>query len=106
MNIFPRRKLTSHLNSLREKLENKEIPEKELGDVNACIENTAQFLLKLKPNQRTMLIARSTELERKISKLESLIGTGVSSTVSFTIFSDLLFISAFLLIVFISGSFM
>ncbi|XP_065211664.1 dynactin subunit 2 [Planococcus citri] len=74
-------KLTNHLNGLREKLENKEIPEKELNEVNACVENTAQFLLKLKPNQRTMLIARSTELERKISKLESLIGSGVSSTV-------------------------
>lgn len=75
------RKLTDHLNGLREKLEKKVIQDEESDEANVGTENAVQFLLKMKPHQRTISAARSTELERKLNKLENLVGCNSSSTV-------------------------
>lgn len=78
---FVFRKLVDHLNALREKLENEEVHHEASNKLDTCVEDGVHILLKLKPNLRIALMARLSELERKINNLENLVGSTTGATV-------------------------
>lgn len=76
-------KIINDLDDLGNEAGSKPSPNVASLDVTSNIKNAGQYIFTLKPSQQKQVTSRITDLEQKINKLETLIGSNTNQVVCY-----------------------